>query len=152
MKLSLSIQEDNRIEGGTMRTWFDLETHSGSQHVIDLEESIERISNEGLEQSPSFSSTAPITSIGGTHNLEVSVLFDPIISSSVKKNLLFHAAESYPHLDGRERNPFNQGTGSVICAQLFTWHWVSEISVLSNFKICVGLFFRIRKVFRWHCH
>ncbi|XP_068317935.1 uncharacterized protein [Pyrus communis] len=109
VKLSLSIQEDNRIKGGTMRTWFDLETHSGSQHVIDLEESIERTSNEGLEQSPSFSSTAPITSVRGTHNLEVSVLFDPIISSSVKKNLLFHAAESYPHLDGRERNPFNQG-------------------------------------------
>ncbi|KAM1050584.1 hypothetical protein ACFX13_033046 [Malus domestica] len=109
VKLSLSIQEDSKIEGGTMRTWFDLETHSGSQHVIDLEESIERTSNEGLEQSPSFSSTAPITSVGGTHNLEVAVLFDPIISSSVKKNLLFHAAESYPHLDGRERNPFNQG-------------------------------------------
>lgn len=122
MKLSLSIQEDNRIEGGTMRTWFDLDTHSGSQPVIDLEESIERTSNEGLEQSPSFSSTAPITSFGGTHNLEVSVLFDPIISSSMKKNLLFHAAESYPHLDGRERNPFNQGTCSFICAQLFTWH------------------------------
>ncbi|KAM1584529.1 uncharacterized protein LOC126626461 isoform X1 [Malus sylvestris] len=109
LKLSLSIQEDNRKEGGTKRIWFDLETHSCSQHMIDLEEPIERTSNEGLEQSPSFSSTAPITSARGTNNSEVSVLFDPIISSSVKKNIFFHAAESNPHLDGSEWNPFNQG-------------------------------------------
>lgn len=109
LTLSLSIQEDSRREGGTKRTWFDVETHSCSHQVIDLEESIERTSIEGLEHSPSFSSATPIKNFEAKHDSEVSVLFDPIISSCGKENLLFHAAESNPLSDYSERNPFNQG-------------------------------------------
>lgn len=109
LTLSLSIQEDSRREGGTKRTWFDVETHSCSHQVIDLEESIERTSIEGLEHSPSFSSATPIKNFEAKHDSEVSVLFDPIISICGKENLLFHAADSNPLSDFSERNPFNQG-------------------------------------------
>ncbi|XP_021810337.1 uncharacterized protein LOC110753701 [Prunus avium] len=109
LTLSLSIQEDSRREGGTKRAWFDVETHSCSQQVIDLEESIERTSIEGLEHSPSFSSATPIKNFGAKHDSEVSVLFDPIVSSCGKENLLFHAADSNPLSDYSEWNPFNQG-------------------------------------------
>lgn len=113
LKLSLSIQQENQRGGAAKRNWFDLGTHSCSQQVIDLEESSERTSNEGLEKSPSFSSTTPIKNFGGKRNSEVSVLFDPIISSCGKKNLLVHAADSNPLLDYSEHSPFNQGTAHL---------------------------------------
>lgn len=108
LKLSLSIREDNRREGGTKRTWFDVGSHASLPIVIDLEESSEMASNEGLEQSPFLSSAAPLTNFRGKGNSKASILFDPIITSSVKKNLFFGAAVSNSPLDDSVCNPFNQ--------------------------------------------
>lgn len=110
LKLSLSIREDNRREGGTKRTWLDVGSHASSPIVIDLEESSEMTSNEGLEQSPFLSSAAPLTHFRGKGGSEASILFDPILTSSVKKNIFFGAAVSNSPLDDSECNPFDQGT------------------------------------------
>lgn len=133
LKLSLSIREDNRREGGTKRTWFDVGSHASSPIVIDLEESSEMTSNEGLEQSPFLSSAAPLTNFRGKGGSEASILFDPIITSSVKKNLFFGAAVSNSPLDDSECNPFNQGTGQLpLILYDYLYHGVYHV-VLLNF-------------------
>lgn len=95
MKLSLRSGYDNWGEGSAKKTWFDKK----ARIIIDLEESIERVSNEGEKDASPFSYAAPTTHSGGKHQLEFSVYSDLVICSSVKKDLQDGTADSRALLD-----------------------------------------------------
>lgn len=104
LKLSLGSGEYSWSKGSAKRSWFHKEAHSCIHNVIDLEESIERVSNEDEKLAPS----------GGENESEVSVLSDAIISSSVKKDLPDGGiADNCSLVDDRkccqEQNSFNKG-------------------------------------------
>ncbi|GLT61084.1 hypothetical protein SLA2020_338150 [Shorea laevis] len=113
LKLSLGSGEYYWNKGSAKRSWFHKEAHSCIHNVIDLEESIERVSNDDEEHAPSFSYAALKTHSGGENESEVSVLSDLIISSSVKKDLADGIADNCFLVDDRkgclEQNSFNKG-------------------------------------------
>lgn len=99
MKLFLSSGYDNWREGSAKKTWLDKKVHSCARIIIDLEESIERVSNEGEKDAPSFSYAPRTPHSGGKHQLGFSVLSDPVISSGAKKDLQDGTADSSALLD-----------------------------------------------------
>ncbi|KAB9291218.1 hypothetical protein FH972_027020 [Carpinus fangiana] len=103
LKLSLGSGEYSWSKGSAERSWFNKEAHSCIHNVIDL------------EASPSFSYAALKTHSGGENESDVSVLSDPIISSSVKKDLLDGGiADNCSLVDDhkccQEQNSFNKGS------------------------------------------
>jgi hypothetical protein len=103
LKLSLGSGEYSWSKGSAKRSWFNKEAHSCIHNVIDL------------EASPSFSCAALKTHSGCENESDVSVLSDPIISSSVKKDLLDgRIADNCSLVDDhkccQEQNSFNKGT------------------------------------------
>ncbi|XP_042953246.1 uncharacterized protein LOC122289917 [Carya illinoinensis] len=99
LKLSLSSGYDNWREGSAKKTWLDKKAHSCARIIIDLEESIERVSNEGEKDAPSFRYTTPTPHSGSKHQPGFSVLSDAVISSGVKKDLQDGTADSHTLLD-----------------------------------------------------
>jgi hypothetical protein len=122
LKLSLGSGEYYWSKGSAKRSGFHKEAHSCIHNVIDLEESIERVSNEDEKRAPSFSNADLKTHSGRENESEVSVLPDPIISSSVKKDLRDGIADNCSLVDDRKccqgQNSFNKGT-----VDLYTRDW-----------------------------
>lgn len=114
LKLSLSSGYDNWREGSAKKTWLDKKAHSCARIIIDLEESIERVSNEGEKDAPSFRYTTPTPHSGSKHQPGFSVLSDAVISSGVKKDLQDGTADSHTLLDDlkchQEQVDLNKGT------------------------------------------
>lgn len=73
LKLSLSTGEDSRRKGSSKRTWSDNEAGPCAQIIINLEDSSERVSNEGERDGPFFKCAALKTHSGGKHEPEFSV-------------------------------------------------------------------------------
>ena len=117
LKLSLSIGEDNRRKGGAKRSWTRVET-SCWKNVIDLEDSDETTSNEDSGHAPSFSCAAPTVNVGGKHELQISVIIDPITASSMKKDPLHETVGSNSFIDDQERSSLNQGIVNFVLARL----------------------------------
>lgn len=114
LKLSLSIGEDNRRNGGAKRSWTRVKT-SCWQNVIDLEGSDETTSSEDLGHAPSFSCAAPTLNFGGKHESQVSVIIDPITATSVKKD---ETVGSNSFLDDHEWSTLDLGIVSFVLARL----------------------------------
>lgn len=108
LNLSLSIGGDNRRKGRAKRSRTEVKT-SCWKNVIDLEESSETTSNEDSRQAPSFSCAAPTLNFVDKHELENSVVIDPITASSLKKDPLHETTGSNSFLDDRERTSLNEG-------------------------------------------
>lgn len=113
LRLSLSIGEDNRKMGGAKISGIEVKTHPCIQNVIDLEESDEILWNEDSGHAPSSSCAAPTLNFGGNNESQNSVLTDPSIASSVKKDLFHETVGSDSLLDGHERNFLNQGIADL---------------------------------------
>ncbi|KAK9276884.1 hypothetical protein L1049_006421 [Liquidambar formosana] len=119
VKLSLRIGEEGRVKRAGNRSWYNEKTSCWSQDVIDLEESIEGVSNEDAEPV-----SAPTIYSGDRHDLQGPVLSDPIFSKSVKKD----PAQEITLVDGsgscQDHNLFNQGFkechGDVPCINMLT--------------------------------
>lgn len=73
LKLSLSTGEDSRRKGSLKRTWSDKEAGPCTQIIINLEDSSERVSNEGERDGLFFKCAALKTHSGGKHEPEFSV-------------------------------------------------------------------------------
>ncbi|KAJ9173418.1 hypothetical protein P3X46_016556 [Hevea brasiliensis] len=93
LKLSLNIGGNDRTTEGKMRTCFMKRTYSYTQNVIDLEESIERIPDGYSKWPPPHGCVILETHSKGKHESQGSAFSDPIISTSVKKNLSHEIAE-----------------------------------------------------------
>ncbi|KAF5478461.1 hypothetical protein F2P56_005020 [Juglans regia] len=99
LKLSLSSAEGNWRERSAKRNWFDKKVPPCPHNIIDLEESILRVSNESEQHAPSFSHAALTTHSGGERETGFSILSDPVISCTVKKDLPDKIAHICPLLD-----------------------------------------------------
>ncbi|XP_059657488.1 uncharacterized protein LOC132304017 isoform X2 [Cornus florida] len=84
LKLSLSIGVDARKSDGK-RTWHDKIREFSSQHVIDLEESTEKVSNEASKPESDHDCAPPITYSGDKHDSQVSVQSNQSLTNSAKK-------------------------------------------------------------------
>lgn len=112
LKVSPGSGEYHWSKGCAKRTWSHNEDQSRVHHVIDLEESIERVSNEDEKCAPFFCNAAHETHITDNSESEVSVLSESIISSSVKKDLPVGIADNCSLVDSKrceEQNYSNKG-------------------------------------------
>lgn len=110
LKLSLSIGEENERKQSGKKTWFGVKMHPHYQNVLDLEESTVTISNEHSRHAPPFSCASVTVNSGSKYDSQKSVVTDPIIPSSLKKDESHGTLENRSFLDDHERSSFDQGT------------------------------------------
>uniref|UniRef100_A0A5B7B6B7 Uncharacterized protein n=1 Tax=Davidia involucrata TaxID=16924 RepID=A0A5B7B6B7_DAVIN len=128
IKLSLSIGGDTREKKVGKRTWCDKITKFSFQHVIDLEESSEKVSNGNAEPVSALGCAAPITYSGDKHDSQVSVQSDQSFTNGVKTDPSHGLTVSHSFVDGsencQEQNSLNQGfqecNGEILCNIMFT--------------------------------
>uniref|UniRef100_A0A2C9WAM5 Uncharacterized protein n=1 Tax=Manihot esculenta TaxID=3983 RepID=A0A2C9WAM5_MANES len=94
LKLSLSIGGNARIKGDTTRTCFTRKSYSYSQNVIDLEESVGRIPDGDAKCPPTLGHFFVETHSKSKHEPQGYTFSNPVISTSVNKDLSNEIAES----------------------------------------------------------
>ncbi|KAA8521327.1 hypothetical protein F0562_012000 [Nyssa sinensis] len=128
VKLSLSIGGDTREKRVGERTWCDKSTKFSFQHVIDLEESSEKVSNDNAEPVSALGCDAPITYSGEKHDSKVSVQSNQSFTNGVKKDPCHGLTVNHSFVDGsencQEQNSLNQGfqerNDEIPCNIMFT--------------------------------
>ncbi|KAB2054055.1 hypothetical protein ES319_A12G228700v1 [Gossypium barbadense] len=93
LRLSLSLGVAAGKKEDTRRSCYGKNSNTCPRIVIDLEESTERTSDEEAKHPPS-DFVAKVADSGGKHDSEVTVISNPVISGSMKKELCRGIAES----------------------------------------------------------
>lgn len=121
LKLSLSIGEDTSKKGSGSRNKYSGKTFSFAKHVIDLEESTEKGSDEETQPVCPLSFAGLIPPSGNKHEIRTSVLSNLAISESGKKDPEDGTITSCSIIDGSKsyhgQTYFHQGTSCFVHAK-----------------------------------